>query len=601
MKKNNIVKLKFFEYIGAVRYCIKLSWCTSKGYTMTRLICEIVVPMMGILTAFFSKFLLYIFAGNLTVINPHKLCVLYLGCILIFQIIKNVGNKLIHYIQSLHESILEEKIAVRLMDCATNVKLECFDNADYYDVLQSGIRDSSAIIQIMWNALSFISSSVSFCMIFVIFWLENPLYGGLLLGAAIPYAIVSSQNTKALYTLSVEQISTERKKSYYQSLTVDKRYAQEIRLFQLGDYIKEKYHHIWNEIIYKRKRILRKWTCITILLSCLPEIVSFFIKIDIGFKILDGKLLIGDYSLYAGLITQFLSLIFNLVFAFTNIYDNKLKIMNLKKIYEFETHVLDGGKYELKQIDNIEFEHVSFAYPQTHSWVLNDVNFVITKEQKTVFVGINGSGKTTIVKLILRFYDPTKGKIKINGLDIKEYSLKSIRECFSVYFQEMNNYCFTLFENIIISDLKRVDKENSVLEALKKCDCADILQKAQNGILTSLTRIFDKDGIELSGGQNQKIALARVLYRQGVAFILDEPSSNLDPKAEHIIFENIKDITDGRLTIFTSHRLSNIFLADRVIVLEKGRIVEDGSKTQLLKGKGRFAELYRYQEEKFQI
>lgn len=598
MKKNSIVKLKFFEYIGAVSYCIKLSWCTSKVYTMTRLICEIIVPVMGILTSFFSKFLLYIFDGNLVVINPYKSCVLYLGCILVFQIVKNVGNKLIHYIQSLHESILEEKIAIMLMDCATNAELEYFDNTDYYNILQSGTRDSSAIIQIMWNALSFISSSVCFCIIFAIFWLENHLYGGLLLGAAIPYAIASTQNTKALYSFSVEQISAERKKSYYQGLTIDKRYAQEIRLFQLGDYIKEKYHHICTEIIYKRKKILRKWTGFTILLSCMPEIVSVVIEIDVGFKILNGKLLIGDYSLYTGLITQFLSLIFNLVFSFTNIYDNKLKIMNLKKMYEFENHVLDDGKRNLKHIENIEFENVSFTYPKTHNRVLNDVNFVITKEQKTVFVGINGSGKSTIVKLILRFYNPTKGKIKVNGIDIKEYNLKSLRECFSVYFQEMNNFCFTLFENIIISDLKRKTEESSVVEVLKKCDCEDVLKK---GTSVSLTRIFEKDGIELSGGQNQKIALARVLYRQSTAFILDEPSSNLDPKTEHIIFEYLKEITDGRLTIFTSHRLSNILLADRVIVLENGRIVEDGSKQQLLRENGRFAELYRYQEEKIQI
>jgi ABC-type multidrug transport system, ATPase and permease components len=185
-------------------------------------------------------------------------------------------------------------------------------------------------------------------------------------------------------------------------------------------------------------------------------------------------------------------------------------------------------------------------------------------------------------------------------VDIKEYRLESLRRNFSVYFQEMGNYCMSLYENVIIGDAERED-EQAVYKALEQSCCGDILDKAIYGLNTNLMRMFDKDGLELSGGQYQKIALARCLYRRSTVLVLDEPSSNLDPKAEHDIFEQIRQLSDNKLTIFTSHRLSNVSLADRIIVLEHGRVVEEGTQKELLEKNQRYAELYRYQSEKFNI
>lgn len=380
---------------------------------------------------------------------------------------------------------------------------------------------------------------------------------------------------------------------------MDKRYVQDIRLFRIGEFLKEKHYGMWKEIFVKQRKVSRRRTIATIFWGCLPEGVSTGIGIHIGFRILNGASTVGDYSLYTGLIVQFLYACNSLTMSFSNIYDNKLRIINLKSIFEFKNHVLDHGKIELKEIVSIEFEHVSFAYPNTNRMVLEDISFHLHRNEKMAFVGINGSGKTTLIKLILRMYDPKAGQIKINGIDVKEYRLESLRDCFSVYFQEMSNYCMNLKENIAISDFSQGGTDDEVSEVLRKSCCEDILEKAAKGLSTDLTRIFEEDGIELSGGQHQKLALARTLYRRNQALILDEPSSNLDPKAEHDIFENLKTITDGKMTIFTSHRLSNISLADRIIVLEKGKVVEDGTQKQLLMNKGRYAELYRYQQEKF--
>jgi ABC-type multidrug transport system fused ATPase/permease subunit len=196
-------------------------------------------------------------------------------------------------------------------------------------------------------------------------------------------------------------------------------------------------------------------------------------------------------------------------------------------------------------------------------------------------------------------YDPDYGVIKINGTDIREYSLSSLRSNFSVYFQEMQNYSFSLRENFTIADETRPDSDDAITTSLKDSCCEDIAKRAGRGLETGLSRFFDPDGLELSGGQHQKLALARTFFRRHTALILDEPSSNLDPKAEHEIFKSLRNITNGKLTLFTSHRLSNVFLADRIIVLEEGRIVEDGTQCELIKNNKRYAELFHYQQEKY--
>jgi len=204
---------------------------------------------------------------------------------------------------------------------------------------------------------------------------------------------------------------------------------------------------------------------------------------------------------------------------------------------------------------------------------------------------------------LFRLYDPDEGTVYINGNDIKEYTLDSLRANFSVYFQEMHNLSFSLRDNFLYADdrIEQSEIEGASRFALEAAGGIDILEKCIDGLNTNITRFFSDDGIELSIGQHQKLALARALYRRNTALILDEPSSNLDPKAEHEVFEKLKEITDGKMTIFTSHRLTNTYLADRIIVLEKGKVIEDGTQVELLQNKQRFAELYKYQADKFTL
>ncbi|QNK41201.1 ABC transporter ATP-binding protein [Caproicibacter fermentans] len=597
-------KLKnFSEFLQTILYCIRLSWDASKYYTIIRIGLQILSPFLLILTSFLGKYLIDFLTGaqmRSAKVQYRALFFLF-TCILAVSLIQVLSTKITQYAQSMHDNILNERIALMIMDRSLTADLEYFDNPDYHDKLLAATRDSSTIVHLLWNAISCVSAFVSFVSTFVILCGADFYYGIILSFASIPSAIAAAKYTKSLYQLSIEQLNGERKKSYFQSIAVDKHYAQDLRLFNAGPLLKNKYQRIWQELFTKQKRVNRKRTVFTALLDCVPEILSVAIGMDIAFKIVKGFATVGDYSLYTGLISQLLAAISTLSLSVMQIYDGRLRIANLRTLEKFESHINNTGTKALDTVNSIEFEHVSFTYPGTQTKVLDDLSFLLSHNEKVALVGLNGSGKSTLIKLLLRMYEPSCGVIKINGIDIREYSLSSLRTNFSVYFQDMNNYCFTLQENITIADSSQQLDEIHILSALQSSCCDDIIQKASKGMSTSITRVFDPDGIELSGGQHQKLALARTLFRRCTALILDEPSSNLDPKAEHDIFESLQALTDGKMTIFTSHRLSNISLADRIIVLENGKVIEDGTQEQLLKNKCRYAELFQYQREKYQI
>lgn len=586
-------------FVSTIAYCLSLSWKTSKYYTIVRIVSQILTPILTIVGAFIGKYLIDLLAGAWVVEDTSKTLVLLFAGLLSLALLRATSRKIEQYCQSMHNDIISGKLSLIMMNRSLSADLEYFDNPDYHDKLMSATRDSSAIANLLWNALSCISAGVSFLGAFLVLSRANVLYGVLMMAAAFPPSIAAAKYTKSLYHLSLAQINGERQKGYYQSVAVDTGYAQEVRLFNAGERLKSRYAQLWQELFDKRRDMTRRRTILTSLLDCLPEVAVALIGVSVAFRVVGGAATVGDYSLYTGLIGQLWSAISMLTASAMQIYDNQLKIANIKTLDQFQNRIGDTGTRCLDEVNSIELEHVCFTYPGAKTRALDDVSFLLRSEEKVALVGLNGSGKSTLIKLLLRLYDPDSGVIRINGVDIKEYRLSELRANFSVYFQEMRNYCFTLRDNLSIADDGRENVDEAAVAALRNSCCEDILSKAGKGLDTNLTRLFAVDGIELSGGQHQKLALARVFFRRHTALILDEPSSNLDPKAEHEIFQALQSLTRGKMTIFTSHRLSNVFLADRIIVMEKGKIVEDGTQEELLKNKQRYAELFRYQQEKY--
>jgi len=584
---------------ATIIWCLTLSWKTSKFYTITRIAADIVTPLLTIAAAFVGKHLLDLLSGAWTVAEVERTLLMLFAGLFCIALVRMASHKTTQYSQAMQSEMINGQIALDMMNRSLTADLEYFDNPEYYDKLKSAGQDSMAVSHILWNVLSCISSIVAFIGAFAVLFQASPVYGLAMMAAAIPASIAAAKYTKTLYMLSLEQINEHRQMYYCQHLASEKAYAQDVRLFGAGQKLQERYRRIWTALFTKRKGMTRKRSILTGLLECLPEAILILIGVDIAFGVLAGTNTVGDYALFTGLAGQLWGSINMFSSSSLQIYDNKLKIENIKKLDTFQNNVTDSGKKPLPKVESISFNGVTFNYPGTTTPALDNISFTIHKKEKVVLVGLNGSGKSTLIKLLLRMYEPTTGTIQINNIDIREYKLSELRANFSVYFQEMHNYNFTLRENFTIADEGHPDTDTQATAALKAAYANDIIEKAAKGMDTSLTRLFDTNGIELSGGQHQKLALARALYRRHTALILDEPSSNLDPKAEHEIFAALKTLTDGKMTIFTSHRLSNVALADRILVLEKGKLVEDGTQDELLENKYRYAELFQYQKEKY--
>jgi ABC-type multidrug transport system fused ATPase/permease subunit len=247
----------------------------------------------------------------------------------------------------------------------------------------------------------------------------------------------------------------------------------------------------------------------------------------------------------------------------------------------------------------IEFKNVSFSYPGTERKVLNGINVTFNSGEKIVLVGLNGAGKTTLLKLLMRLYDPTEGIIYLDGRDIREYDPKLLYDMFGTVFQDFGKYAVTASENIELGDISREHTPEAVESAAKSGDADDFIRALPRGYATPLTRMFEEDGIELSGGQWQKLSVARAFYKNSDVLILDEPTASLDALAEQEIFDQFAELSRGKISIFVSHRLSSAVTADKIVVLKNGMITEEGTHFELMAKRGDYELLFSTQAQHY--
>ena len=600
MKLNRLVAF-LQSYTRVVFWCIPFSWKASPLYTMIRMMGTIILPLLTIVASFLGKEIIDLLAHTLDARGSIYSLLIPFFALLLVTLLRKATQSLMQYSQVVHNELISNKISLMVMSKSLDMDLEYFDNPEFRDKLASANQDSQAIASILWSVISAISAMITFISTFVIICQYNILFAFVLIVSAIPASVVTTVFTRTVYNLSIEQVNDKRKMHYTQGIVTDKSYAQEIRLYNIGNWLKQRYLSIWTTLFKQRKSLNKKMIVITSLLECLPEITIILISINVCVDILDGRSTIGDYSLYTGLLAQLWSAVFIVASTATEIYGNKLKIDNIQSLEKFTNHVLDDGHLRLDKVNSISFNHVTFSYPGSNQRALLDVTFQIQKNEKIALVGLNGSGKSTLIKLLLRMYEPDSGEILINGVDIRKYRILDLRSAFSVYFQNMRNFGFTLRENIALAYLGQEPSDLLIDTALSNAHFKEILNSSPKRYDVSITRYFDPEGIELSEGQFQKLALSRVFFRRNTVLILDEPSSSLDPLSEKELFDSIKELSNDKITIFTSHRLSNVVLANRIIVLENGKMVEDGTHESLLKNNKRYSELFRYKNEKYKL
>ncbi len=592
-------KIKTFRNI--IFFSLKLTVQASPKYFCFYILLSVFIIILPFAIIHVSSFLIELLAG--TSENVKQEIVKSFVVLIITLLLLNVTSKTVEsvklYLEGLYNEVITIKIKHQIMEKAAGIDLYCFDSHEFYDEMNDASNNSAFIIQISFQALDFIRYFTQFCIAFVslLFW--NYILPFLLVISVIPSILMKNKQLESVYSFQREHMKDERKIYYIMNMALSREYAKDIRIYNLFPLLSSKIMNTWNHLYKSKKKITKKYTKMLVAADILPEMTTIIILFLLGLSVINGNRSIGDFNYYQGIIGQVIAGLYMVIYNYGQIYDGKIRINNYLKFIQFENKVKDEGKEVLDKSDFvIEFRNVSFKYKEDSNFTLENLNFKLNSNQKIALVGVNGSGKTSIIKLLLRFYDPNEGTILIDNKDIREYTIESLRKCFSPMFQDYCNYAFTVRENVSLSDYNGSEDEDKIYYSLNKSGAEGFVNNFPEKINTYLTRQYE-DGEELSGGQWQKIALSRTFFRDTVMYILDEPSSALDAEAEDELFRQFEDLYKDKGAILISHRLSNVKSADKIIVIDNGKVIEQGTHKELMSLDKKYAHMYKLQAQKY--
>lgn len=597
-----VYKEQFFEISHEIYICLKISWHASKILSILRILFEILLGILPVAALYISKDIINILAD--AILNKSKEIMIHeflivMALFLSVQILLKGITKGKEYCDGIHNELVGKLINLQIAEKSLEVDLSYFDDVRFYLGMVNARRDSNALQTFTWQIISAIRAFIQFISACLILTNLNIFIAIAIVIIGIPALLLEKKYTGKFYIWERSWGKEDRKMGYLMGIITGQAFAKDVRLFNIGRELIGRYVDTWNIRFGEKKELMKKRSFWVGLMSFLPDLSLLFVMFFTGVEIIQGKLTVGDYSLYTGAVSQLIGSIFLLIAIISGIYQNKMMLTNYRKFLDQKSMISDDGKLVSDYIEKIEFVNVSFQYPGTEKYILHNFNLQIGKMEKIALVGLNGAGKSTVIKLLLRFYEPTEGCILINGKDIRLYDLENYRKHFSVLFQDYPSYAFSAKESITISALDAKDDSLRLEQACMKSGAQSLIDKFDKGMDTYLSRQFEEDGQELSGGEWQKIALARTFFREGDFIILDEPSAALDPEAEHKVFSMFSELCRNKSAVFISHRLSNVLMADRIVVLEDGGIIENGSHSQLMKIGGRYAYLFNLQADKY--
>lgn len=595
--------IKIAGFLEVVLFSFGVSWRASKKYLVMRTFLELFAAFLPFFTVFIGKeiidFLVSPAASKGESAQQIEKFIWLAAALLAINVSGRLCLRLKEYFAGIHKELISRNINIQMTEQSAKLDLSYFDSVKFYNEINIARTDSISLQTLTWFSLDFVRTVIQITVSFFILLKLNPVFALILVVSGIPSAIAEKDYMGAIYLWQRDHIAEERKMNYILGIMTGRGFAKDVRLYGLENEMLSRYKRIWEQWFGEKRKLLFKKSIAATILSILPEIATIGMLIFVGINIISGNLTVGDYSLYTGMIGQLTGGLFMLIALVSSLYENNIRLKNYRKFLGWESNVSLCGTKKPRLPIRICFEKVSFKYPGSDNYILKDISFGMDSNEKIALVGLNGAGKSTIIKLILRFYDPTEGAILVNGIDIREYDLKEWRQSFSVMFQDYAGYAFTLRENVSLSDIENMQDEKKIMDALEKSGAENILNKFKAGLDTYLSREFEDGGEELSGGEWQKMALARTFFREGDIMILDEPSAALDPEAEHIIFRKFAQLCAKKGAIFISHRLANVTMADRIIVLENGTILEDGTHSELIEKAGKYSYLFNLQADKY--
>jgi ATP-binding cassette, subfamily B, bacterial len=513
-------------------------------------------------------------------------------------------------------------INLSILEKAQTLELRHFEDPEFYDQLTRARREaSSRPLSVVTGLLQVGQNFITLAGYIVVLLKWSPLAVVALVVAGIPATLVEVRYSNQAFRLRNRRAPEARRVAYLEHVLANDEHAKEVKALGLGRMLLDRYKDL-SEAFYAEDRVLAiRRAAWGFTLSLAGTLAFYGSYVAMAVAAADGRLTLGTMVLYVMAFRQGQQAFQAILNALGGMYEDSLYMSNLFSYLDLETRTDAAKRVQANGATNgatngaphartatngarkasgIAFESVGFRYPDSERWALRNVSLTVPAGEKIALVGHNGAGKTTFIKLLTRLYEPTEGRILLDGKDLRDWDKDALRSRIGVVFQDFNEYQFDLRENVGIGSVDHIEDDPRIERAIDLGGAREVTDALPRGKQTQLGRWF-KDGVELSGGQWQKIALARAFMREEAdILVLDEPTAALDAEAEHAVFERFKTLAQGKTAILISHRFPTVRMADRILVLDAGHIVEEGTHEELLGERGRYAHMFELQAHGYQ-
>ncbi|RAL20188.1 ABC transporter permease [Lujinxingia litoralis] len=592
------------RYLGVFRYsgeALRLVWSTSAKLTVLLGVLTLVAGVMPAAIAYVGKLIVdqVVQAAGSGAVADRELALMYVGLEAALVVVMAGAQRGLTVCQSLLRALLGHRVNTLILEKSLQLSLTQFEDSEFYDKLTRARREaSSRPLSLVNRTFALVQNAITLVGAAALLWQLSPWAVVILFGAGLPAFLVETRFSGEAFRLFRWRSPEARQQMYLETVLAREDYAKEVKLFGLGPMLLERYRAIFEKVFGEDRSLTLRRGFWGYALGLLSTGAFYGAYVWVVIETVNEAITLGDMTMYLLLFKQGQSAVSASLNSVGGMYEDNLYLSTLYELLEEPVEDEDEGvSVGDKPGDGLRFEDVWFAYPGQDEYALRGLSLHLPPGQKLALVGENGSGKTTLIKLLTRLYRPSRGRILLDGTDLRDWRLAELHRRIGVIFQDFVRYQFKVGENIGVGDVDYLEDEVRWERAAAQGMADTFVTSMPAGYHTQLGRWF-KDGRELSGGQWQKVALARAFMRTGSdILVFDEPTSAMDARAEAEVFDRIRELTEKQMAILISHRFSTVRMADRIAVLSQGQVSELGSHEALMKEGGTYARLFLLQAE----
>ena len=591
---------------------IRLVWQTHRGFTVSMLALRLARAFVPVALLWIGKLIIDLVvtsrAGALNTTQLWRLVAIEIALAFVSDALARISS----VVESLLGDLFSNRTSVLLMQHAASLDLYQFENPDFYDQLERARRQTTGRIGLLALLLSMSQDALTLFSLAAALMIYSPWLLLLLAVAVVPGFLGEAHYASLEYSLLFRRTPERRQLDYLRFLGASDRPAKEIQMFGLASWLVDRYQKLSDRFYRENRSLTIRKSLVATALSVIGLLGYYGAYVIILLRAVSGVITLGSLTFLAASFMRSRDLIQRLMSGAGEIYSQSLYLKDLFDFFEMRPTISSppgSVKVPRPLRHGFVFENVGFRYPDSETWALRHVNLTLRPGERLALVGGNGAGKTTLVKLLARLYDPSEGRILLDGIDLRQYDLESVRRNVGVIFQDFYRYDLRFDENIGVGEIDRVrdyvDTPNGhradatpeiIVSAAEKSLADSLLPRFPDQYQQLLGRRFE-GGVDLSGGEWQKVALARAYMRDAQLLILDEPTASLDARAEYEVFRRFAGLMQDRMAVIISHRFSTVRMADRIVVLDEGRTVEEGTHEELIERGGLYSELFALQAE----